>query len=194
MTTTATRAKAAAQPQAAAEPAPAPKPAAAVGGAAIGQATDAVEQVAKAAQDATAKGYEKAVALTKEQVEQVTKAQTAAFKAYEDAIASSKASLEAVTRASQVLTRGLQDIGKTVIGLSQESFEENVAASKQILAAKTLNELVDLQTTLFKSQLDRLLRQGGHIADLSTKLMEDALSPLSTSINAAIDKLVKTGR
>lgn len=114
-----------------------------------------------------------------------------ARKSYEDARIVAKSALDAVVVSSEVLQQGLQDLGGTVYELAQQSLDESIAASKQMLAAKTLREVMDVQSTLAKSQFDRLLDEAPRLGGRSVKLVEDALAPISASVNAAVDKLVK---
>lgn len=152
---------------------------------------DTIEQVVKASQSAASKGYEKAVALTKEQVDAAVKAQTAAFRSYEDVVASTKENIEAVVKASQTLTAGLQEIGKSVYGLTQQAVEDSVAAGRQILATKSLRDAVDLQSALAKNHLDRVLSESTRLGDQTVKLFEEAFAPVQARVNAAVDRLVK---
>lgn len=119
------------------------------------------------------------------------KAQAATLKSYEDVSAVARDALDAVVASSEVLSKGLQDLGNTVYGLTQQSFDEGVAVAKQIMAAKTVREAVDLQAALAKSQFDRLLAEAPRLGEQSLKLVEDAVAPLSASVTAAVDKLVK---
>jgi phasin family protein len=148
--------------------------------------------VVKASSEAAAKGYDKAVAISKEQVEAAVKAQTAAYKGYEDVLSFGKDNVEAFVKAGNILAKGLQDISKAVVGLTQASIEEQVAASKALLSTKTLKEFIDLQTDLTKAGVDKLVAESTRLTEQSVKLVEDALAPIGDRVNATVDKLVKT--
>jgi phasin family protein len=124
-------------------------------------------------------------------VEAAVKAQSQSLKAYEDAVAQAKENLDAVLKAGQTLTKGLQDLGKSVIGLAQEAIAEGVNTSKQLAASKNLHEAVDLQTAHAKNQLDRLVQEGSRLTDATVKLFEEAYAPVQARVSATIDKLVK---
>jgi phasin family protein len=181
-TTKAKTAKAAAKPAAAEAPA-AEAPAAA--------APAAVEQVLKASQEAAAKGYEQALAATQEQVE---KAQAQAAKSTEEALAAAKENLDAVVKAGQLLSSGLQDLSKSVLVLTQEVVEENIASAKKLLTAKSLHEAVDLHSAHAKAQLDRMLSEGVRLTDSTRKVFEEALAPVQAQVQAAVEKLTKLTR
>lgn len=151
----------------------------------------AVAPVAEASNDAAAKRCDQAEVLTKGRVETAVKAQVAAFQAYEEAVSSAKDAVDAVAQAGTIFSKGLQDIGKLVLGLAQVSVEEGVAASQQLLAAKTLRELVDVQSAVAKQQFDRLLSESSRLSDLSVKLVEESFAPLTERVTATVEKLAK---
>lgn len=113
-----------------------------------------------------------------------------ALKSYEDAAVVAKDALEAVVASSELLSKGLQDLGNTVYALAQQSLDEGVAASKQMLVAKSLREVIDLHSSLARSQFDRLLDEAPRLSERSVKLLEEALAPISAQVNAVVDQFV----
>lgn len=184
---------AAAAPEAAPTPA-APVEAAAAIEQAVAAGAGAVEQAVKASQDAAAKGYDKALSVAKEQVEAAQKAQADAIKSSEEALAAAKENLDAVVKAGQLLSKGLQDLTKSVVVLTQETVEENLAAGKKLLAAKTLHEAVDVHSALARAQIDRLVAEGNRLTEASRKLFEDAVAPIQERIHATVEKFSKLNR
>ncbi|CAA7613053.1 Magnetic particle membrane specific GTPase P16 (modular protein) [Candidatus Terasakiella magnetica] len=152
---------------------------------------ETIETVVKASADVAAKGYDKAVAASKEQVESVVKAQTAAFKGYEDALSFGKDNIEAVVQAGNIFTKGLQDLGTAVVAMTQAAIEENVAASKALLGTKSLREFIEVQASLSKAGVDKLVTESSRLSEQSVKLLEQALAPINSRVNATVDKLVK---
>lgn len=158
---------------------------------AVAAGAEAVEQAVKASQDAATKGYDKALSVAKEQVEAAQKAQAQAVKSSEEALAAAKENLDAVLKAGQLLSKGLQDLTKSVVVLTQETVEENLAAGKKLLAAKTLHEAVDVHSALAKAQIDRLVAEGTRLTEVSRKLFEEAVAPIQERIHSTVEKLSK---
>lgn len=125
-------------------------------------------------------------------VEGVAEGDVSALNSYEDAVGFGKDAIEAWVQAGAILSKGFQDIGSTVFGFAQSLVEENVAVSKQLMAAKTLRDVVDLQTTFSRAQFDRLVSEGSHLSDLSVKLVEESFAPIGQKVNSVIDKFVST--
>lgn len=184
-TTTATKAKPA-------------RAAAAVTAAPIEQAVavgkETVETMVKASQDVANQNVEKAAELTRKQVAAAAKAQDEAFKSYEGLVASAKENVDALIASGTIVSKGLQDIAKTVLNLAQESVETSVAASREIMAARTLRDLFDLQTAAMRQSLDRLLSEGVRLSDAAVRMVEDATAPLNARAYATIDQMTKTTR
>lgn len=157
----------------------------------VAAGTEAIETAAKAAADAVSKGYEKAVILTKDQVQAAVKAQSAAFRSYEDVVAFAKDNLDAVVKSVTILSQGSQEIGKAVFTLAQNSVEEGVAASKALAGTKTLRDLAERQADLAKASIDKVISETTRLSELSAKVAEDAAAPITERINASLDRLAR---
>lgn len=162
--------------------------------AAVVDATKAIEQAVKVTQDAATQGYDKAVAVAKDQVEAAQKVQAQAVKSSEEALAAAKENVEAVVKAGQMLAQGLQDLSKSVVVLTQEAVEESLSSTKKLLAAKTLHEAVDLHSAHAKAQIDRMLAESARLTEASRKLFEDALAPIQDRVHSTVDKITKLTR
>lgn len=156
---------------------------------AVGRET--LEHVVKASAEAANKGYEKAVAMTKDNVDAAVKAGANAFKNYEEVLSFGKDNVEAFVRAGTIFAKGWQDAAKTAFAVSQETIEESVAVGKAVLGAKSLKEVVDLQTVFVKNSFDKVVAEGGKISETNMKLAEEALQPINERLNATVSKLIK---
>lgn len=151
-------------------------------------AQQAAETTVAAAQDAVTKNYEQAVALTKEQVEKASKK---AFEAYEELTSFNKETVDALVQSSTVLAKGLENLSKSFVAYAQSSLESSVAATKALLAVKTLREAVDLQSEFAKTSFDTLVSEATKTSELSVKLANEAIEPISARVNAVVTKFGK---
>jgi phasin family protein len=76
--------------------------------------------------------------------------------------------------------------------LAQESLEDSVAAGKALVGAKTLKEVIDVSSSLAKSSFDKMVAESSKLSQLSSKLAEEALAPINSRVNAAVQKITKT--
>ena len=153
---------------------------------------ESIETVVRAGADAATKGVDKAVALTKEQVEAAVKAGATAFKNYEDLLQFGKENVEAVVQSGSIVAKGVQDLSHSWVVLAQASMDEQVAASKALIGAKSLKEVIDLSSSMAKSNFEKLMAEGTKMTQISTKLAEEAMIPLSSRVSAAVERFFKT--
>jgi phasin family protein len=153
---------------------------------------ETIETVVKAGADVAGKSVDNVVALTKDHVEAAVKASSEVFKGYEDIMLFGKENLEALMASGNIVARGVQDLSKTVVALAQESLEDSIAAGKALVGAKTLKEVIDLSSSLAKSNFDKLVAESSRLGKLSSKLAEEALAPIHGRVDAAVKKLTKT--
>lgn len=159
--------------------------------AAVAAGKESVETVVKATTEAATKGYEKALAASQEQVQAAVKNSADAFKGYEDMMAFGKDNMEAVIASGSVFAKGLQDINQTWFGLVQASIEGGVNASKAMMACKTVPEMVEIQSDLARENYNKFLSEGHKVSDLSAKVAEKALEPITGRVNASVEKFSK---
>jgi len=153
---------------------------------------ETIESVVKAGADAASQSVDKAVSLTKEHVDAAAKAHSAAFQGYEDILSFSKDNIDALVKSSTILARGLQDLSKSIVSLTQAQIDESVAASKALATAKTLKEVIDLSSSLAKTNFDKLVSESTKLQQLTTKLAEEASAPINSRVEAAVARVTKT--
>jgi phasin family protein len=158
---------------------------------AVAAGTQTIETAVKASAEAVNKGYERAVSLTKENVEAAVKAGSTAFKGYEDVILFNKENVDAVVKSSTIFVKGVQDVSKSFFALTQLSFEEGVALSKTLLGAKTIQDVVEVQSTLVKTSFDKAMAESGRISEMSMKVAEEAFAPINDRMSVAMQRVMK---
>jgi phasin family protein len=146
------------------------------------------ETVLQAGTQATTRGYEQAVAIAQEQVE---KASETLFKRYDEAASFGKDNVDAYVHSSAALARGVESMGKELMGIAQSTLEANVATTKALLGARSVRELIDLQTEFSRSRFDSLLAESAKLTELSLSLANEAIEPIQARLNATVEKLTK---
>src|SRR3546814_7806258 len=64
-----------------------------------------------------------------------------------------------------------------------------MAFGKQVLGAKSLNEVVDLQNTFTKSAFDAFVAESTKISELSVKTASEAIEPIKARVDEPVDTL-----
>lgn len=149
---------------------------------------ETVEAAVKAGAEAMTRGYERAVEMTREQVD---KASTFAFKGYDDMASFNRENLDAVVETSNIVAKGVEDLGKAVTTFTQSAFETSLATTKKMFAAKNFQEVVDLQNAWAKETLDGFLGESAKLHEMSLKLATSAAVPMNQRVGKAIERMSK---
>ena len=133
----------------------------------------------------------------KNTVEQFTTAGNVAFKdAVEKSLASlnevnahSKKNLEAVIASVTASTKGAEALGAHAMAYSKKAVEDNVAAAKSLSGAKSIQEVVELQTTFAKSAMEAYMAEVSKMSEIMSASMKDCMKPLSERVTATVERL-----
>ncbi len=156
--------------------------------AALAAGQETVEAVVKASTEAATAGYEQAAAMAKEQAEKTSKA---VFKGYGDFSAFGQEYLDAMVKSGGIFAEGFETLGKEWAAFARASFEDNVATTKAVLGAKSLHEMVELQTRYTRKNIDQTLAETSKLAEFSVKVANEALAPIQARVNLAVEKMIK---
>jgi phasin family protein len=149
---------------------------------------ETVEAAMKMGSQAATKSYEQAVAMAQEQLE---KASSSVFRRYEDAATMSQENVDACVQSTTVFAKAVEAMSKELMSFAQGAVEANVANAKALFGAKTMQELIDLQTDFSRSGFDSLVAESAKLTDLSMTLANDAVEPIQLRLNATVEKLMK---
>jgi len=111
-----------------------------------------------------------------------------AIKATEELVAFSQGNLEAFLRAGQIWAAGVQDLSKAVAATAQAQLDETLATVKALAGVKSFKEAVELQTTLARTSVEKVVTEAGKLTDASLKLTEQTLAPLTARVSLAVEK------
>lgn len=137
----------------------------------------------KSASDAT-EAFQGAVNKGQETIEAI-------FKGYDEAAEFGRDAFEAIVASTSATNKGVEAIQAEVLAYSKTALEESLAATKAALTAKSVQELVELQSDYAKSALDAFLQQATRVGELTTKVSQEAFGPINARVQAAVERLVK---
>ncbi len=146
-----------------------------------------VEKV-RAAQRTTSKAAANVMDTAKDQIAKAAETQ---FKAADDVAAFGKSNVEAVIQSGSIFFHGLEELTRTLIGLTQSQVETSMSTAKSLISAKTLTEFADLQNAFAKSAFDSAVTETTKLSELAFRITNEAIEPLSQRVNAAIEQIAK---
>jgi phasin family protein len=130
------------------------------------------------------------------QAEKYTAAGAQAFKeavdksltAINDMNSTSKQNLEAIVASTTAATKGAEALGAQAIAYSKKAVEEGVAAARSLGAARSVQEVVELQTSYAKSALEAYLAELNKASETVAASFKESLTPLNARVTAAVEK------
>ena len=159
--------------------------------AAVKVSQEAVETIVKTNTEVAKKGVEKAVAMGEEQFAAATKAGAEAYKGYEDVIAFSKSNIDAFVKSNEIFSKGFKEINSSIMQLAQANLEETVAVTQKLMGCKSVTEIVEIQSTVAKSQYEKAVVESRKISEQTVKFAESASKPIAERVMVAVDTLSK---
>jgi phasin family protein len=132
----------------------------------------------------------------KASVEQATTAGNQAFKdTVEKSLAGlnelnaiSKRNMEALVASMTAATKGAEQVGSQAMSYSKRSMEDGVAASKALATAKSMQEVVELQTAYAKTALETYLAEMNRMSETVAASVKDSLAPLNERVTAVMER------
>ena len=132
----------------------------------------------------------------KTSTEKYTAAGTQAFKdaveksltALNDMNTQSKSNLEAVVASVTAATKGAETLGAHALAFSKKSMEDQVAASKALTSARSVQEVVELQTSWAKASMEAYMAQMNKASEIVAASVKETMTPINARVTAAVEK------
>lgn len=130
-------------------------------------------------------------------VEQFTAASNVAFKdgvekslaALNEMNAHSKKNLEAVVASATAATKGAEALGAQAMAFSKAVFDTQVSAARSLAGAKSVQEVVELQTAFAKTALETYMAEFGRMSETVSTSVKDAIKPLNERVTETVERL-----
>jgi len=123
--------------------------------------------------------------------EQFEKATGQFFAAFDDMQTRLRDGMDAMTSAGQAWNRGWEEIARSIQGTQQALLEDGMEAMKALLGAKTINDVVEVQSSFTRQTFDGVLSESIKLSELAMKVANDTAQPISTQVNKAMESAVK---
>lgn len=151
-----------------------------------------------AAEDVTAQAgqtMEAGAQALKDHVDQATTAGNQAFKdtmdksltALNDLNAQAKRNLEAVVASMTAATRGAEALGAQAMAFTKKSVDGNVEQAKALTAARSMQEVVELQTSFAKTAMEAYVAELNRASETLSTVVKDAFRPLNERASSMVE-------
>lgn len=129
----------------------------------------------------------------------IGEAQTKAKEAFEKSSAVlgdyaefAKGNVEAVVESGKILAEGMQDMGTNLVAESRATFETVSSDIKEMAAAKSPTDLIQLQSEMLRKSFDSAMAYGSKNTEAMIKIAGDAIAPISSRVSIAVEKVRQT--
>lgn len=132
----------------------------------------------------TAKQAEKTAAETLKTVEQGAEK---VRKGLEAASTFNQDNIEAVVASSKIAAKALESLTSELAAYSKKTYEDGMAAAKELSSCRTVVELIEKQTAYSKSSLESFVTEATKLNEMYANATKEALAPLSKRVTAAVE-------
>jgi hypothetical protein len=99
-----------------------------------------------------------------------------------------KDNADASLKSFGVLSKNFQAIAVEVADYSKKAFEEGAAATEKLIGAKSLDKVIEVQTSYLKSAYEGFVSQSAKLGELYAGLAQEAYKPFESYVKTAAAK------
>lgn len=133
----------------------------------------------------------------KKTVEQATAAGNQAFKegvdkslnALTEANTLGKKNIEAAVESVTAATRGAEALSAPALAYSKKSWEDGVNAAQALASAKSVQEVIELQTAFAKTAMEAYLAEVTKATDTLSASVKDSFKPINERTTAIVERI-----
>lgn len=108
--------------------------------------------------------------------------------ALNEANAQSKRNLEAVVASVTAAAKGAESLGAQAIAYSKTAFEGQVGQAKALTTARSLQEVVELQTSFAKSAIEAYIAELNRASETVSAAVKDSMRPLNERAASVVEQ------
>jgi phasin family protein len=146
-------------------------------------ATQAGAEIARSnvetVQQAVQSSLNMAAQVAERSVEQFTSIFGLSDERAEETAQQSSRNIEAIAECNTVLARGFQDISREWVSLAQDRLQKNLDGFNALLRCRSLQDMIAVQSTLVRDNLEQMLGNGRRIAEMSVQVANEAAQKIT---------------
>ncbi|HVZ29137.1 MAG TPA: TIGR01841 family phasin [Asticcacaulis sp.] len=100
----------------------------------------------------------------------------------------SKSNVEAVVESLTAATKGAETVGAQALAFSKKNWDEAVTAAKTLSGAKSVQEVIELQSKYAKSSMEAYVSEINLLTETLSSSFKDTFKPINARVTAAVEK------
>ncbi len=149
---------------------------------------DAAETVKKTVETATAQVKAQAEKMQAAGAKAAREAMDKSIASITELNAEGQRNLEAVVASASAAQKGAEALSAQSVAYAKKSWEDGVAATQSLAQARSVQELIELQTTFAKSAMETYLSEANKMADTLTASVKDSFKPINERVTASVER------
>lgn len=127
-------------------------------------------------------------------IEHMEKATQGMMKACEDASGMAREHMDAAMKAASVVSKGMEEIVRNTSSMLQESMAKSMEVGKSMMSAKSVPEAMNTHGEFMKECFDNWVAATGKISEISARMAQDAMGPITEQTNNTITKFTQKAK
>ena len=88
---------------------------------------------------------------------------------------------------STTAAKSIEELNAANLAFAKKTMEDGMTAAKSMAGAKSVQELIEIQSDYTKSSMDALLAEMNKSSDLMSSLFKDSFKPINERFSAALE-------
>jgi phasin family protein len=95
--------------------------------------------------------------------------------------------VEAIVTSSKITTKAAETVGAEIAAYSKKSYEDSMAAAKELTNCKSVSEFFEMQTAFGKASIEGFVAEATKLNDMYAAAAKEAFAPLNDRFTVASD-------
>jgi len=95
--------------------------------------------------------------------------------------------LEAFVKASKISAKAAESMSAEIAAYSKKSYEDGLAAAKELSACRSVSELAEKQVSIAKISTETFIGEAARLNDMYAAAAKEVLAPLNARFAAAVN-------
>ncbi len=94
--------------------------------------------------------------------------------------------IEAIVTSSKIAAKAAESMSTEIVAYSKRSYEDGLAAAKELSSCRSVTEFVEKQTSFTKASLETLVDEAGRLNELYAAAAKEVMAPLNARLSATV--------
>jgi phasin family protein len=108
-------------------------------------------------------------------------------KGIESATVFGQENVEAIVTSSKITTKAAETVGAEIAAYSKKSYEDSMAAAKELTNCKSVSEFFEMQTAFGKASIEGFVAEATKLNGMYAAAAKEAFAPLNDRFTVASD-------